>query len=338
MSDSTQVDISIILPVYNVEQYLEACLDSILEQDANIRCQIIAINDASTDNSLGILNTYKDQKEVDLTVVSLKGNKGAGYARNIALKHIKGEYTMFIDSDDLLKPNTFSRLLPIAKSSLSDVIVFAYDLWFDTKDELSPMYKKDKDKWEAVLKGRYQADIKLQNHPRFLTTINYPWNKLYKTSFLIERKIRFSETMVNNDVFAHWQSLLLANQITLVDEVFYTHRNFQAGQQITNYFDERRFELFTALEEVDGFMHTDSVIMKHYYAYYLLFKLELLRWARDRMPEDLLPQFNQKVEDSMAYFSKKDFLIGSANMPNVYSEMLKIKLKIHPGFASSYLV
>jgi len=332
MSDSTQVDISIILPVYNVEQYLEACLDSIVGQQGG-NWQIIAVNDASTDSSHEILKTYKKKENVDLEIISLAANKGAGHARNIALKHVRGDYTLFVDSDDLLSPDAFSRLLKIAKSSLSEIIIFTYDLWYDTKDKLSPMFQQDRDIWDGVLNKKDRIDTTLQDIPRFLTTINFPWNKLYKTSFLIEKKIRFSETMVNNDIYAHWQSLILSNQLTIVDEVFYTHRNFQTGQQITNYFDERRFELFTALEEVDGFMHSNSGFMKNYYSYYLLFKLGLLRWVLSRMPEDLMPVFLNKVQQSTSRFTKKDFLLGAHQMPNVYTEMVKLKFSAHPDFS-----
>jgi glycosyltransferase involved in cell wall biosynthesis len=332
MSGSTQVDISVVLPVYNVEQYLEDCLDSIKNQQGG-HWQIIAVNDASTDASLEILQSYQQKANIDLKIISLTTNKGAGYARNLALKHIKGKYTMFVDSDDLLKPDAFSKLLHIAKGSLSDIMVFAYDLWYDTKTELSPMFHQDRVKWDQVIDKRTQADVTLKDAPRFLTTINFPWNKLYKSSFLMKKEIKFSETMVNNDIYAHWQSLILANQITLIDEVFYTHRNFQSGQQITNYFDERRFELFTALDEVDTFMHSNSLFMKNYYAYYLLFKLELLRWVLSRMPEDLMVVFLEKVKASTSQFSKKDFLLGAHQMPNVYTEMVKLKFSTHPDFS-----
>ncbi len=332
MSDSTKIDISIILPVYNVEQYLEACLDSILDQKGG-SWQIIAVNDASTDNSLDVLNAYKKKNEVDLKIISSKTNQGAGYARNVALKHVQGDYTMFVDSDDLLKPDSFSRLLAIAHSRLSDIVVFTYDLWYDTANALSPMFQQDRLIWDGILNGKSIVGKRLQDCPHFLTTINFPWNKLYKTSFLLDEKIRFSETMVNNDIYAHWQSLMLAKQITLVDEVYYTHRNFQTGQQITNYFDERRFELFTALEEVDDLMHSNSMFMENYYAYYLLFKLGLFRWVLSRMPEDLMAEFFDKVKKSTSHFSKKDFLLGAHQMPNVYNEIVKMKFSLHPDFS-----
>jgi len=337
----TGVDISVIMPVFNVEQYLPACLDSIIEQKG-CQIEVIAVDDCSTDNSLSILKRYQKEYEasdkITFTIIALKQNKGPGVARNKAIKKAQGTYTFFVDSDDFVKPSTFEALIKTAKENLAEIVIFPYTLWRDTTHSEGEMFPNDKEILENSLKGQAQRNIILQDVPRLLVMNNYPWNKLYQTRFLHEKNIRFSDVRLNEDIYIHWQSLLLAEKITVADHVAYTHRLFQSGQQqVTNCFDERRFDLFTVLTEVDTLIHDNPKLMKDFYPYFLLFKIEILRWARDRMPDDLLEPFNQKVENSMDLFSRKDYLLGANIMPNVYAEMLKIKLKIHPGFASSFL-
>jgi len=336
----TDIDLTVIMPVYNVEQYLPACIDSIINQTA-CRIEIIAIDDCSTDSSLEILKRYQQDYDKDsnisFTIIASKTNKGPGVARNKAIKKAKGRYTCFVDSDDLVKPDVLESLIKTAQSNQSDIVIFPYHLWRDSTQSESGMFPNDEEIISNILKGQKLKNITLSDAPRLLVMNNYPWNKLYLTRFLHENKIKFSDVRLNEDIYIHWQSLLLSTRITVVDEVAYTHRLFQTGNQVTNCFDERRFELFTVLKEVDTLIHDNPHFLKEFYAYFLLFKIEIFRWARDRMPKELLIPFNERVENSMRLFSKKDYLLGASEMPNVYSEMLKIKLKIHPGFASSFL-
>ena len=102
-----QPKVSIIVPVYNVEEYLVKCLDSLVNQTLK-EIEIICINDGSTDNSLEILNTYA-QKDSRITIIDKK-NEGVSAARNTGLNISKGEYIMFVDSDDYLElPNVFFK-------------------------------------------------------------------------------------------------------------------------------------------------------------------------------------------------------------------------------------
>lgn len=102
------VKVSIIIPVYNAEKYLRKCLDSAINQTLK-DIEVICVNDASTDNSLALLNQYKDQ-DPRVKIIDLKENSGVGHARNEALKIARGEFIGFIDSDDWVDPSYFSEL------------------------------------------------------------------------------------------------------------------------------------------------------------------------------------------------------------------------------------
>ncbi len=328
-------DLSVIIPVYNVESYLAACLDSIVEQES-CTIEVIAVDDVSTDSSLSILKKYEKQyalnQRIDINIIVLKENSGPGYARNLAVKEAKGEYVFFADSDDLIVSGAFSKLLEIARSELSDVTIFPYSLWRDNTCEIGEMFSNDRDVLNQYMSGHKITTRSINDSQRLLVMSNYPWNKLYKTSFIKKNNIKFSIARMNEDILIHWESLILSNSITLVDEAFYIHRLFETGNQVTNCFDKTRFELFGVLSEVENFIRKDKVLMKKHYTFFLLFKLTVFRWAHSRMQEDLVKEFREKMVGSMQLFSRKDFLLGAHNMPNLYSEMLKIKLNIHPEF------
>ena len=112
--------ISIIIPVYNAEQYLEECLLSISQQTFT-DFEILAINDGSTDRSLEILKKYQE-KEPRLKVFS-QVNKGVSAARNLGLDNAKGDYITFVDADDWLHPETIEKYIEIAEKENSDIVI-----------------------------------------------------------------------------------------------------------------------------------------------------------------------------------------------------------------------
>lgn len=119
-----QVDLMIVLPVYNVEAYLEQCLESLFSQKTAYSYCIVAVDDGSTDNSREILLRY--QKKENLKII-LQENKGLSGARNRALVSINGTYTMFVDSDDLLPEDTVDVMLKTAFQYQADVVAGGYE-------------------------------------------------------------------------------------------------------------------------------------------------------------------------------------------------------------------
>ena len=115
--------ISIIIPVYNAEQYLEDCLLSISQQTFG-DFEILAVNDGSTDRSLEILKKYQE-KEPRLKVFSQE-NKGVSAARNLGVEYAKGEYIIFLDSDDYIENNMIESLLKVAIENQSDIVLCGF--------------------------------------------------------------------------------------------------------------------------------------------------------------------------------------------------------------------
>ena len=123
---------SIIVPVYNVEDYLERCLDSIISQTfSNI--EIICVDDGSTDNSGNICEEYAD-KEQRISVIH-KENEGPAAARNDGLENIQGAYVSFVDCDDWLEPEMYTTMLQALNKEQADIIICGYTEDYAEKNE-----------------------------------------------------------------------------------------------------------------------------------------------------------------------------------------------------------
>lgn len=130
-------DISILVAVYNAEQYLHSCLQSLIEQSLK-SIQIICIDDASTDQSLSILHSFA-QRDNRIEVYSLTQNGGQAKARNEGLKHCKGKYICFVDSDDYLAPDALQLILQRFVSTNADVVLFDLQMTYSDRIEPYPM-------------------------------------------------------------------------------------------------------------------------------------------------------------------------------------------------------
>lgn len=124
--EKKKVDVSIIVPVYNVEKYLDKCLNSLVNQDYDkAKYEILVVNDCSTDKSLEIINNYKILYD-NIVVFNLKKNKGVSNARNIGIEKSLGEYLMFCDADDYYDLDAVKTLMETAKKEKSDYVMANY--------------------------------------------------------------------------------------------------------------------------------------------------------------------------------------------------------------------
>lgn len=180
------VKISVIVPVYNVEKYLERCLESIVNQTFK-DIEIICVNDGSTDNSRQILDKYN--KYPNFKVIEQK-NAGLSEARNTGLDAALGEYISFIDSDDFIDSNFLETLYHAAIDNNADIAC-------------ASIIRENNEKHYNLITYNHiecTADIRekfeLAKSPRF----NFVWNKIYKRDFLIQNNIRFVPGMIYEDL------------------------------------------------------------------------------------------------------------------------------------------
>jgi glycosyltransferase involved in cell wall biosynthesis len=209
--------ISIIIPIFNVEDYLERCLDSILDQNVSDDIELICINDGSTDNSLSILENYKRDYPF-ITLIS-QTNIGLGATRNKAMKMATGKYLMFVDSDDWLEQGCFSTLIEYAKDLDSDFIEFE-TLVRNNKGELIKSYNTFNQEYTD-----YALENYLEKTNNLLITA---WSKLWNREFIIKNHIFFEENTRWEDIEFSHAAFNLAQRVSNRKVIVY---NYFLGQE-----------------------------------------------------------------------------------------------------------
>ncbi len=209
--------ISIIIPVYNASKYLSECLDSILNQTLK-DFEIICVDDGSSDNSPVILEEYS-KKDKRIRVFHQK-NQYAGVARNNGLKHAKGEYVLFLDSDDFFENTLCEKCYERAKETNADIVVYNSRIYDDPNDQFidSSFVTMKASSFPPVFNVR---DIPNRIY-NFAST--GPCNKFYKRSFLVSSGIEFSNLQNAEDVYFTMMTFTLADRICLLDDVLYNYR------------------------------------------------------------------------------------------------------------------
>ncbi|OUP86196.1 hypothetical protein B5F07_02580 [Lachnoclostridium sp. An169] len=213
--------VSVLIPVYNVEDYLERCLDSILNQTLT-EIEVICVNDGSTDGSLKILEKYQ-KKDPRLIIVS-KQNGGLPSARNAGLDKASGEYVGFVDSDDYVEPDMFRKLYETAIQEKSDVVICGANIFPETPradqwlyDCLSPSYKKLE---------KFDAEFLFSD----VTATPFLWRTLIRRSLIEQNHLRLQEDiMIGEDKAFQCKVYPLANRIVTIPDKLYNYFWYREG-------------------------------------------------------------------------------------------------------------
>lgn len=212
--------ISIIIPVYNVEQYLRQCLDSVVNQTHN-NFEVICVNDGSTDKSFEILQEY--EKKYDNFKVYTQENKGLGLTRNVGIGYATGDYLYFLDSDDYIEPDLVEGLTKIITDNKNiDIIRFkgsAFDCVTGEKIDYSYIGM------EYIPKSLFNKKISFdeiidQNVP---IPVN-AWLGLYRKDFIKNNNLQYTDVECAEDVSFSYCTLAKAESIYLSDKTFINYR------------------------------------------------------------------------------------------------------------------
>ena len=204
--------ISIIVPVYNVEEYLPRCLDSLINQTyKNIK--IICVNDGSTDGSAKILEEY-EKKDERIIVVSKK-NGGLSSARNAGLKKCDTEYVMFCDSDDYYAVRMCNKMLETIENDNSDVVACTQNVIYLTHGE---MKESDRNYYRLNYTGKQYIHDEL-----ILKTDVSVLNKIFRMDLIKKYDIDFPEGLNNEDFYFYNAYMSVAHSISYVNQRFYNY-------------------------------------------------------------------------------------------------------------------
>ncbi len=231
-----QYEFSIIIPAYNVEKYIEACLQSILNQSFT-DYEILLINDGSSDKTLEIAEAY-GKKDSRIKVFS-KGNAGLSHTRNYGIERAAGRYIYFVDSDDMLEENALKNIeAVIEKKPDADVIATRYRILDEKTGEL-----KEVNSFPAlILSGSSRMTIAEQYAACFLYDDISTMSPLYvtKRSYLTDKGLRFYEGILHEDELWTPQLFLNAEGIGYCENSCYIYRVNREGA-ITNKFSTKHY-------------------------------------------------------------------------------------------------
>ena len=313
--NGAEPSISIIIPIYNVEEWLPGCLDNVLAQ-AEPNTEIICVNDGSTDGSRAIL---EERKEQDSRIIIIdKANGGQATARNEGLKMATGKYIYFLDSDDFIKPNTLKTCIEIAERENLDLLLFDADTIYENEELRTAFpsyetYYQRKAKYEGIMAGAEMFCRMVSNNEyRVHVSIQF-----VKRELLIENGIVFPEGMIFEDNGYALHLMLLAKRVVHIGDRFFVRRirglstmtASPSPYKILSYYLVYRYmgellakpELSSLLEdtEVNGCVKEVMDIRKKFAIdTYLNAKTTDIDEAKKRMSRDELMDFRRMIEAS----------------------------------------
>lgn len=246
--------VSIIIPTYNVEDFVEECLESVINQTYN-NIEIIVIDDASTDQTPRILKNYESKINLELN----SQNRGQGFIRNKGIEKSKGDYVFFVDSDDWIEQNSVEMLTNEVKINNVDVIRFNGISFTSSEEQLFSQAQYDFSR---------NLENKIYNNKELLkvTSKNYsasPCLYLVKRKLLIEKKILFPEGIIHEDEVFTTLIFLNAESMTYLNLTLYhrRYRNFSTMTNITKKHKEKSFNsyfiVYNILEKHFNSQHYD---------------------------------------------------------------------------------
>lgn len=246
--------VSVIVPIYNVEKYLEKCINSLLSQTLE-DIQIILVNDGSKDNSGNIAKECEKNNKNRIIYVE-KENGGLSDARNYGLKYATGDFIAFLDSDDYIEKNAYEEMYNKAIEENADYVECDFI-------------------WEFPNKIRVDKQYPYKNKKEMLSFVRVvAWNKLIKRQLITDNNLEFPKGLRYEDVEFTYKLIPFINKFAYVDKPFIHY--VQREGSIANVQNERTAEIFTVLDNVIEFYKKNNIYEKYRdeleynYARYLL--------------------------------------------------------------------
>ncbi len=252
--------ISVIIPVYNVEKYLQKCLDSVVNQTLK-ELEIIIVNDGSTDSSLSIAEEFA-KNDSRIKVVN-KENGGVSSARNAGLRDVTGEYISFIDSDDWIDKTMYEKMYEAGQSEDTDIIVCNAMLYIENKK----IFKNFCTHKNIIKKNNNSLIFVSDNKKKLFLNMTVCWNKLFKSKFYLENEFKFPEGYIYEEPPVLFIAHAKANKIIIVPESLYYYRQ-RAGSYLAQK-TKKRFDVFNTYYLVLKALKTDYNYYNNYKDVYL---------------------------------------------------------------------
>lgn len=237
--DEQPPQVSMIVPVYNVENYVADCLLSILANAADVALELIMIDDGSDDGSVQVINTLMESGAWPETLFLQQQNRGLSAVRNLGANLARGDYIGFLDSDDFILSGGLRRMVQYARDMDCDMVL-GRSLVFDSQTQaVKPFY--DQSIWNYLLGSQSCRTIEASACPWILSLEPNTNYRLIRRQFLVDHQLSFPEGLFFEDPPVHFRALVKAKRIGLLDIPYYWYRINRPGK-ITDEKSQRRFD------------------------------------------------------------------------------------------------
>lgn len=262
------MSLSIVIPSHNPETIFFIKISEVLKNQPD--WQVIIVDDASDQD----LRTFLPDA-ANLTIMRNEQSRGAGACRNIALEHVARDYTVFLDDDDFMDWAVVRGLMAELEAQPAvDMAMSSYR--FLRNGKINAAHPNDLRILKKVVGDRPNRVVAMDGNEDLLRVTNFPWNKVYRSTFIRKIGLRFSETAVQNDIYAHWQSIIRANKILVTNLIQCTKTDNDNGARISNTVDNRRLQAFSALRETYELVRETRLPKVE--AVFWAFYRDLVRW------------------------------------------------------------
>ena len=234
-------DISIVIPIYNVEKYLRKCLDSVYSLNLDNK-EVVLVNDGSTDTSINILNEFKNKYPNKTKLITQK-NQGLSEARNIGIKNSNGKYILFIDSDDFIIPTETEEFINFGLDKKVDILIGNYREYYNEN--------------YVVQKSFYSLDKNLEKEGIFFIENGVKnkcfrfavWQNIYRKNFLLENNLFFKKGLLHEDSLFTPEAFFYAKKVRCFNKKFYFYRKNNL-ESITQTVNKKNYEhmLYTIIK------------------------------------------------------------------------------------------
>ncbi len=308
--------VSIIVPFYNVEGYIEKCLETLVNQTLQ-DIEIILVNDGSKDNSILIVKRFLE-KYPEKIVYLEKENGGLSDARNYALPYARGEYIAFLDSDDYVEKDMYERMYELAKKEDSDMV--ECDFY-----------------WEYPDKEKIDTGVTYSGKNEMLEKVRVvAWNKLIKKEILDKTKIQFPKGLRYEDVEFTYKLVPFLDKVSFLKKpcIHYVQRD----GSISNVQNERNGEIFDVLENVIEFYKENDIYdqfkneLEYVYVRYAFCSslLRIVKIPDENLQQQLLDKTWKNVTTKFPDWKKNPVLKKNKSLKDLYLKTInKTTYKIY---------
>lgn len=314
--------VSVIVPIYNVEKYLDECLVH-LERQTLKEIEIIMVNDGSTDGSSEIAQKYVD-KDSNFRLIN-RENGGLSAARNTGMQYAGGKYLYFLDSDDYLDDTALYELFQVAEQNCLDVLKFSAYTFEENSTEFEWKNYKYKGNYDGIFTGVQLLTNVIENHDDNIVSCCM----IFARRELIEKHhLRFYEGILHEDNLFHWSLLVLARRVMVYNKPLYYRRCRSSSIMMTVNYYQRFRALILSANEADIFMELHPNIKEtgidRYIYFFLMIANEAYRSLERRQRKTREVQNLYRMDRALLLKYRR------------YADVSKVLFAIHPNIAWLY--